>query len=453
AKVSYAHPDFHFEKKLSKLQLTSIQSYEIEKKSLKAPILSISVPKFMTTTPCYFSQWGAFLDSEKAFYPGSDFQTKWYMNPFTIIKEVFYDQWPIPDASTIKGQRISYIHIDGDGVLSLSEIATNRNCGQVALEKIFKKYKLKTGVSYIANEIDENYQGNAATQQVAADTFDLDHIEAASHTYSHPFSWRKGIVAFSINKDATDALWDGTIKAKQEVGGILNLNFEIEKSMEYLSQFLPKDKKLDVIYYSGDCMPTKQQLIYLQKNKILAFNGGDSFFDSHFHSNAYVTPLGRDVDGYKHIYSSNANENTYTDLWNDRFWGFSRVKETWENTGFPKRTKPINLYYHFYSLAKLGSYRALDYLYQYLEKNKDDLAFIFPSQFIKLAHNFYTIKIDKIGPKHYLISNAKELKELRFNHKIQILKSKNIESIHYNQKLDVTYLTIGPASQAEILLK
>ena len=88
-----------------------------------------------------------------------------------------------------------------------------------------------------------------------------------------------------------------------------------------------------------------------------------------------------------------------------------------------------------------------------MEKNKDDLAFIFPSQFIKLAHNFYTIKIDKIGPKHYLISNAKELKELRFNHKIQILKSKNIESIHYNQKLDVTYLTIGPASQAEILLK
>ncbi|MCJ8346621.1 endo alpha-1,4 polygalactosaminidase [bacterium] len=369
AKISYAHPDFHFEEKLSKSDLTSLQDYEIHKDSLKEAILTISVPKIFDTTPCYFSDWGVFLDSGKAFLEGSDHQSRWYMNPYTIIEKVFYGGWPIADATSKMGKRMAYIHIDGDGVLSLSEIATGKSCGEVALEKIFKKYKLKTGVSYIANEIDENYQGDANSQQVANDTFALDHIEAASHTYSHPFSWEKGIVAFSTNPNALDADWDG-IAAKQEVGGILNLKFEIERSMEYLSQFLPKNKKLEVIYYSGDCTPTKEQLIYLKKNNILAFNGGDSYFDHHFKSLAYVTSIGRDVDGYKQIYSSNANENTYTDLWNDRYWGFARVQETWENTGFPKRIKPINLYYHFYSLAKLGSFRALDSLYQYLHKNQ-----------------------------------------------------------------------------------
>ncbi|PCJ21467.1 MAG: hypothetical protein COB02_02425 [Candidatus Cloacimonadota bacterium] len=454
AKISYSHPDFHFEKKLSKTKLDSIQAYDIKIDSLKEPILTISIPKFKDTTPCFFSDWGVFLDSSKAFLAGSEYQSRWYMNPFTIIEKVFYkEHWPIPDTTTIKGKRISYIHIDGDGVLSLSEISAGKSCGQVAIKKIFKKYKLKTGVSFIANEIDDNFQGNAISQQVVSDTFALPYIEPASHTYSHPFSWKKGIVAFSIDKNATDTLWDGIIKAKQEVGGILNLDFEIKKSIEYLSQFLPKGKKLDVIYYSGDCVPTKQQLIYLKTNNILAFNGGDSYFDHNFNSLSYVKALGKDIDGYKQIYSSNANENTYTDLWNDRFWGFARVKETWDNTGYPKRLKPMNMYYHFYSLAKLGSYRALIYLYDYLYKNQKNIAIIYPSQFIKIAHNFYTIKIKKISPKHFKISNATDLKEIRFNKKIKIKSTKNIIKVTYNKKLNVTYLTIGDSPQAEIILK
>ncbi|PCJ21468.1 MAG: hypothetical protein COB02_02430 [Candidatus Cloacimonadota bacterium] len=455
SKISYSHPDYHFEKKLSKIKLTSIQSYTIQTNSIKQPILTISTPNFKNTTPCYFSEWGAFLDSGKAFLEGFSHQSRWYMNPYTIMENTFYkNHWPIPDATTIEGKRIAYIHIDGDGVLSLSEISAGKSCGQVAIEKIFKKYKLKTGVSFIANEIDDNFQGDAVSQQVAYDTFALDYIEAASHTYSHPFSWEKGIVAFSINKNATDALWDnGTIKAKQEVGGILNLDFEIKKSMEYLSQFLPKNKTLDIIYYSGDCVPTKQQLIYLKKNNILAFNGGDSYFDHNFNSLSYVTPIGRDVGGQKQIYSSNANENTYTDLWNDRFWGFARVKETWDNTGYPKRLKPMNMYYHYYSLAKLGSYRALTFLYDYLHKNKKNIALVYPSQFIKIAHNFYTIKIKQISPKHFKISNAIDLKEIRFNKKIKIKSSKNISKVTYNKKLDVTYLTIGNYTQAEITIQ
>lgn len=452
AKISFAHKDFHFEKRLTKLELDNIQDYQIDKSNNIDPILTISVPKLFETTPCFFSSWGGFLDSGKAFLEGYEYQSRWYMNPYTIIERVFYKGWPIPDATSIKGKRMSYIHIDGDGVLSLSEIATGKICGEVALEKIFKKYKLKTGVSFIANEIDEVYQGTATAQQVASDTFALDYIEAASHTYSHPFSWERGIVAFSTNKNAIDADWQG-IKAKQEVGGILNLKFEIQRSMEYLSQYLPKNKKLEVIYYSGDCVPTKQQLQYLKEHNIMAFNGGDSYYDHHFNSLAYVTALGRDVDGLKHIYSSNANENTYTDLWNDRYWGFARVKETWENTGYPKRLKPVNLYYHFYSLAKLGAFRALDSLYQYLDKNRNEFVSVFPSQFIKIAHNFYSIDIRQIAPKHYQITNAHTLKEIRFNKKIKIKSSKNIESIQYNEKLGVTYLTLGKLSQAELLLE
>ena len=370
---------------------------------------------------------------------------------------VFNTDFPIPETTTINGKRILYIHLDGDGVLSKSEVIHGKICGEVWYEKIGKVFPFKTGVSFIAADIDPVYMGNKRVQDVVRKIYALPNIEPASHTYTHPLDWHKGLTAYAKKGVKNKIAYFGTtegehIKAYVPPSGEVDHKLEILGSIKFLNQFAPYKKKVKVIYWSGDCMPTKVDLEMIKKNHLVAFNNGDTFFDLKHNSYAFVTPLGRYVDGLRQIYSSGSNENVYTDLWSSNFWGFVNVIETFKRTGYPIRIKPINLYYHFYSVAKLASYRALVTNYRYLMKIRKNLINIFPSQFIRIVENFYSVKIYKKSSNIFIIKNAKYLKEFRFEGKVKIRKIDNIKSVHYNSKLNVTYVTVGKKSSAKLAI-
>ena len=60
------------------------------------------------------------------------------------------------------------------------------------------------------------------------------------------------------------------------------------------------------------------------------------------------------------------NEYVYTHDWRGPFYGgFKSVIETFEMTEEPRRVKPVNIYYHFYSAANLGALRALEKVHQW----------------------------------------------------------------------------------------
>ena len=402
----------------------------------------------------FFAPWGFYSPSNKIFYEVDDVKGKnrWIINPFKMIEKVFDTNYPIPDTTTIEGKRIAYIHIDGDGILSKSFN------GIYTIEEGFnfiKEQGLKTGISYIVSELDKDgpilknsYSNNPLLKNqfkvkhnhkllnsYAKKTFALPFVEPASHTYSHPFNWRKGIVAYSSNKNAKDAIYKG-IKAFQEPDKQVNLDLELGFSLNYLRNLT--NKPVDVVYWSGDCYPSIRDLKYIDKNQLLAFNGGDSRFDLQYNSYSYVTPLSLYSPQATQIYSSNSNENTYTELWTENFWRFRNVIKTFENTGFPKRIKPANTYYHYYSFAKKSSLKALDKIYNYYKKG--DFNFIYPSKFIKIAKNFHDIKIEKKANK-FIISNIKDLREFRFEGKLKI-SSNDILKSSFNKKLNVTYVTI-----------
>ena len=406
----------------------------------------------------FFAPWGFYAPLNKVFYDNDTVEGKnrWIINPFKLIEKVYETNYPIPETSTKNGKRVAYIHLDGDGILSKNEEQ------KYTIERAYnfiKEQKLKTGVSFIVSELDKKgpilkneYTKNGTKNHdykllnsYAKKILELPNVEPATHTYSHPFNWRKGIVSYSVNKDATKA-FHGDISAYQEPDKQVNLNLEIQKSIDYIQKLIP-NKKVNTIYWSGDCYPSLRDLQYVDSHNLLAFNGGDNRFDLEFNSYSYVTPLSLYSKNGTQIYSSNSNENTYTGLWTENHWRFKNVIKTFENTGYPKRIKPANTYYHFYSFEHKASYNSLKKIYSYLHKN--DFEFIYPSEFIKIAKNFHDIKIEKINDS-FKISNIKDLREFRFEGEKKIY-SDDIKKIYYDKKLNVTYITLKNNINSAIL--
>ena len=164
-----------------------------------------------------------------------------------------------------------------------------------------------------------------------------------------------------------------------------------------------------------------------------------------------LSPLYRQVGKYTQVYSSNANENLYTNLWEGLYSGFSEVIEAFKNTESPLRIRPINIYYHFYSGERISSVKALKDTYDYVLKQ--DINPVFPSRYIQMVHGWMNIDIKKIGQNQYEISNNGDLRTLRLdstNLYPDYRKSKNIVGHKYlNGSL---YIYLGAEGRSSLAL-
>ena len=115
----------------------------------------------------------------------------------------------------------------------------------------------------------------------------------------------------------------------------------------------------------------------------------------------------------RQIYSAASNENTYTDLWTDRFFGYRALVETFERTESPRRLVPINLYYHIYTGEKEPSLKALLDNIEYVRAR--DVAPIFTSHYAAIAEGFYDTRVEKLGLNVWRIGSRGALQTLRFD--------------------------------------
>jgi hypothetical protein len=143
-------------------------------------------------------------------------------------------------------------------------------------------------------------------------------------------------------------------------------------------------------------------------------NGGDTRFDPEFDSYAWVAPLGRQAGGQRQVYSSESNEDTYTNLWNERYFGFRYLRGTLQHTETPVRIKPFNLYYHMYSGEKQASLDAV--LSNLLYARSLELAPVATSQYCAIVDGFHAATITQLGPRRWRIENRDGLDTVRFDH-------------------------------------
>ena len=176
---------------------------------------------------------------------------------------------------------------------------------------------------------------------------------------------------------------------------------------------LPAGKRVELVQWSGDTLPFREAMAAVRRAGLRAINGGDTRFDGDFPSFAWVAPVGRQVGQDWQVYSSNSNENTYTDLWTDRFFGFTFLMRTIRNTELPLRVKPFNVYYHMYSGEKLAALNAVRRNLEYARTQQ--LAPVATSRYAAIAEGFFAARLEQLGPRRWRVANRGALSTVRFD--------------------------------------
>jgi polysaccharide biosynthesis protein PelA len=363
---------------------------------------------------------------------------QWRINPFNYFKKAFAtENLPKLDTTTDYGRRIYYSHIDGDGWRSISQVPgykeQNKNCAQVVLKEIIQKYpQLPLTVSPIAADLDIEYFGTKELQKQAKEIFTYNNVEIGSHTYTHPLYWKfyddknpaekekklfgdsKNKLEFEHNREKTvNKVGDGYSLPRSYLFGKFDLEKELTGSVKFIQGLAPEGKKVSLYQWSGDCMPFEKAINILRQQKIHNLNGGDSRFDSEFPSYAFVSPIGRDDGDEWQIYSSNNNENTYTDGWTKRFFGFKYLVNTFNLTGTPLRLKPLNIYFHMYSAEKISSLRALLDNFAYVLQQ--EIIPITAKNYAAIGDGFFEGDLTQLGDQTWQVKNRGALNTIRFD--------------------------------------
>ncbi len=384
-----------------------------------------------------------------------------YINPFTFFRIAFdVNHYPKPDTTTLVGRRLYYSHIDGDGWNSVSLITKYRRnrtlCARVILDEAIIPFPdLPVTVAPVAADIDLEWVGSDRSIQATRDTLKLPQVELGTHSFSHPFKWKffkyytpeaelpylskypmgswektSFLNLFTLfvtsNEDmkGSDKVTNPNLREEAlELHGyatprayankVFSLEMEVEGSCQRIEECAPPDKKVMVFQWPGDCQPYGEAIAETKKAGLVNINGGDNRYDSEYLSYSWIRPLGRNIEGQQQIYASNSNENTYTDLWMDRFFGFGFLPETLENTETPIRLRPINVYYHMYSGEKQASLNALVNNLLYVRKQK--VTPVTTSHFASIVEGFYSTEFDQLDQNTWKISDRGKLDTIRFD--------------------------------------
>lgn len=398
--------------------------------------------------------------------------SQWYINPFKLLEASLQPpSYPIPDVTTMFGRRLFYAHIDGDGWNNLSQISQYRekmaSSADVIEEEILKGYPdFPFGVGIVAGDVAENCFGTDKARKTARSTLSLPNVEATSHTYTHPLFWeffedytvekearfdskypkKAGVMAqnfsFLTGNSPKDHLHEPKtsvkslpskgakpveMTAEMEMEAMLNEydtprsfncvpfdeHNEIVTAMEVINALAPEGKHVKLMQWSGNTSPYERFLRKTREAGLLNLNGGESRFDGEYPSYSTLYPIGIKIGEERQIYSTASNENTYTNLWSERFFGYRYLIDTLQHTESPMRVTPFNIYFHSYSGERQASLQALKDILNAARKQK--LLPIMSSEYAAIANGFYSTDVDILGPDHWRINNRGALQTLRLD--------------------------------------
>jgi len=371
--------------------------------------------------------------------------SQWKINPLEFFRLAFAtDDLPKPDTTTIAGRRIYYSHIDGDGWNNRTQLEEYREkpilSSQVIMDKAIKPFPdLPVTLTIIAADIDPEWVGTNESRAIAKEFFALPQVEAGTHTYSHPFYWQ--IFAYDDKRLEIPYLklyntptWQPKITTLKDVAALrakapaippgytvprayanepFNLNKEIEGSIKELTPLLPKGKKIEILTWSGNCLPWEEVVRLTRKAGIQNINGGDSRSDPEYPGYASLAAIGRPVGKERQIYASSSNENTYTNMWSDNFHAHRYLQKTLDNSESPVRLKPMNIYYHLYTGEREASLNGL--LSNLAYARSQNIAPITTSHYTRIAEGFYDTRIIATAPDTWRIDKRGALETIRFD--------------------------------------
>ena len=369
-----------------------------------------------TYTPVATSSWGGYAFQPfmiRSVLPGEKGEglDRWVLNPLTFIREALQlPAMPIPDVTTENGRRLFFAHMDGDGFPSLAEVKgyQGQTDARVLLEEVLRRFEVPTTISVIEGEVAPHglYPTmSAELEQVAREMFALPHVEAATHTYSHPFYWHDA-------QQMPGALYGPEGQLRLPIPDYrMDPVREVVGSAEYINENLLGDgKRTQMVLWSGDTIPTPEALAAARQGNLLNMNGSDTIITHSAPTWTLIKGIGLPKGDEYQVYAPNQNENIYTNEWSGPFYGFERVIETFELTESPHRFKPVNIYYHTYIASKTAALESLLRVYRWAQSQP--LHPVFASDYARKVLDFNTMVIARENDG-WRVKGSGELRTLR----------------------------------------
>ena len=293
---------------------------------------------------------------------------RWIVDPFAFFTEALDLQaLPAPDPTTEKGRRLLLVHVDGDGFVSRAELPRSPYGGEVILREFLRRYRVPTTVSIIEGETGPTGLYPALSpglEAIARAIFRLPHVEAASHSYGHPFHWMAAATGTGVRADGLTREGDPVHLAIP--GYRYSAAREVDGSVRYIDhRLLPPGKTTRTFLWSGNALPGPDAMDRVAALGLANMNGNNSEWPHDTPTLAQVPSFGREVGGHLQVYAPAHNENVYTNEWKGPFYGFRNVIALYRFTESPRRLKPIDIYYHFYSGTKPAAIAALHEVYRW----------------------------------------------------------------------------------------
>jgi hypothetical protein len=412
------------------------------------PLLRLAAANGPVSDAAAITPWGGY-----ALYPfvvsdKLNDRSFWVLDPFRFFTDALrLPDMPVPDTTTENGARLLMSHVDGDGFESMAEWPGGGLAADELRRKILDKYRLPVTVSVITGVIAPNglYPARSGRlERAARDIFSLPWVEAASHSFSHPFTWEPDLMSVGSEVE----VWHNL----KIPGYVFDMDAEIAGSLRYINgRLMPKGKKARMFLWTGNCLPGADavQKAY-RAGTLIALNGGDTTITGTNRSLTQVAPLGIWRNEFFQVFAPNQNENVYTNLWSGNFYGYRRVLETFRLTDLPRRLKPVNIYYHFYSATKEASLGALREVYDWTVSRR--MFSIYISEYIEkvLDFNRTVVARDDSG---WLVRNSGKLREFRVPTRAgfpDLSEGGNVAG--FSDHADSRYLHLAPGGEARIRL-
>lgn len=361
----------------------------------------------------YTASWGgALLDPYNTFQVSVEDQASLF-DPFTFLQQIWpAGSFPAPDATTRDGRRLFFSQIDGDGFNGVTTFAGNRICGELVRDHILKKYPLPITASLIEAtmrglEVTQKGDEQPALEAVARSIFALPNVQAASHSFSHPYVWVENDEEYIPMYENRSLL----LKPEAALKGV-DPEREVAGSIAYVQSLLPPGKTCDLMLWSGNCRPGAAALRVCRRLGVENLNGGNTTISRRHPYLSNISPRVMSWEGELQVFSAMQNEFVYTRNWKGPFFGgFRQVTETFEKTESPRRLKPVNLYYHFYSAATPGALKSLSDACDWAMAHP--LHSVTAAQFARIARDAWGTKIYRTGPGRFTLANAGHARTFR----------------------------------------
>lgn len=368
-------------------RLPALTARPIPQASGHTPWLTVLDDQGQRFSPVYTHGGGGVASAPYIFQAGPDDQALWLFNPFEFLKQAFGNPpRPAIDTTTENGRRILTVHIDGDGFVSRGEFPGSPFSAQVIQDEIIARYDIPHTVSVIEAETSPEglYPGaSERAERLARSIFQMESVEVASHTYSHPFFWQsmEGGPAPRLENTLYGYFMnipDYQASLAREVGG----------SVSYINRRLaPDHKPVSVFLWTGDARPGPEALRRVREAGLVNVNGGNTRPLPYASELAGTWPNARPIGDELQVYAPVMNENVYTNEWTGPFCGFRDVIDSFRILEEKGRLEPMGIYYHFYSGTKPESLGALHEIYRYALNQP--VTPLYLSDYAKRVQTFY----------------------------------------------------------------